>query len=389
MKTLGIISEFNPFHNGHRYLLEEAKSELDVDLSVSLMSGDFVQRGEASIMDKYTRARVAVRCGFDLVIEMPNFVSLQAAEFFALKSVAILDKMNIDYLVFGIENISPDIFLANAKKILENQEIIDFKTKNLLSKGISYPKAHNLALSSFVSEGFLSSNNILALEYIKAIHKINSDMKACPIKRIKTRNKDTEISHNKYASSTAIRNNQNLNIQTLMPDESYNSLIDFNKKYSPFDYDYIYRIFRYKILIEDSSMENIIGYEEGLNNYLKKLASLNTSYESFINQSSSQRYTKSRIRRLILNYILDNTIGLNETDISFIKVLAFNEKATNLFKNYSKNLDIVINKKSQNNLDNDNLKIYKKNIAASNLYNLGINRELDYDYKHYNRPIKW
>ena len=122
MKTLGIISEFNPFHNGHKYLLDKAKKELKTDLAVSIMSGDFVQRGEAAIMDKFSRARVAINCGFDLVIEMPSFVTLQSAEFFAKKSVNILNKINIDYLVFGIENINTDDFLKACKVIIENEK---------------------------------------------------------------------------------------------------------------------------------------------------------------------------------------------------------------------------------------------------------------------------
>lgn len=387
MKNLGIIAEFNPLHNGHKYLIEKAKNELKTDLSVSIMSGDFVQRGEAAIIDKYSRAKTALDNGLDLVIEMPNFISLQSAEFFALKSVAILDKIDIDYLVFGIENISPDEFLNDVNKIIKNQKSLDEDIKTLLDKGLSYPKASSLLLASYVGENFLSSNNILALEYIKAIYKLKSKIKPYPIKRIKTKNNDQVIKDKTYASSTAIRNNLDSNIKNLIPLSSYQALTYFLNNYKAFDKNYIYNIFRYKLFIERSPMENILGYEQGLDNYLKKLAKVNSSYKSFLDQASSQRYTRSRIKRLVLSYILNNDSSLNDIDIDFIKILAYNKKSTSLFKKFNGNLDIVINKKDASTLNKENWEIYKKMVEASNLYSLGIGRNLDYDFTHNNRPI--
>lgn len=387
MKTLGIISEFNPFHNGHKYLLDKAKKELKTDLAVSIMSGDFVQRGEAAIMDKFSRARVAINCGFDLVIEMPSFITLQSAEFFAKKSVNILNKVDIDYLVFGIENINTDDFLKACKVIIENEKNIDYKIKSLIASGLSYPKSHNKALLDFVSSDFLSSNNILALEYMRALYKINSKIKPYPIKRIKTKNKDQGINDKNFASSTAIRNNLGLDIKDLIPNESYSELSNFMNEYKYFDYDYIYKIFKYKILIEKSDMSNILGYEDGLDNYLSKIAIIKDSYKDFLGQATSLRYTKSRIKRLVLNYILSYTVDLNDYDISFINILAYNKKAAENFKNLSKHLNIVINKSDLKNLSKSDLLIYNKIIRASNLYSLGIAREIDYDFRHNNRPI--
>lgn len=389
MKTLGIISEFNPFHNGHKYLLDKAKKELKVDLAISIMSGDFVQRGEAAIMDKFSRASVAIKCGFDLVIEMPSFVTLQSAEFFAEKSVNILNKVDIDYLVFGIENINPDEFLKSCKVIIENEEKINSKIKALVANGLSYPKSHNKALLDFVSNNFLSSNNILALEYMRALYKINSKIKPYPINRIKTRNEDQSINDKNFASSTAIRNNLDQDIKSLIPNESYKELSNFMNEYKSFDNSYIYKIFRYKILIEKSDMSNILGYENGLDKYLSKISRTNGSYNNFLNQATSLRYTKSRIKRLVLNYILSYTIDLNDHDLSFINILAFSKKAAENFKNISKNLNIIINKSDLKNLNNTDLLIYKKMIESSNLYSLGIGREIDYDFRHNNRPIKW
>lgn len=388
MKTLGIISEFNPFHNGHKYLLDKAKNELGVDLSVTIMSGDFVQRGEPAIMDKYSRSKTAIESGFDLVIEMPSFVSLQSAEYFAIKSVTILDKMNIDYLVFGIENIEPSTFIKYAKTIIDHQSTIDSDIKTYLGIGYSYPKAQIKALKKFVNDDFISANNILALEYIKSIHKINSKIKPYPIKRIKTKNRDTSINDTAYASSTAIRCNLSPKIKSLMPEESYNNIINFQKKYKSFNENIIYTIFKYKIFLEDIETKNILGYEEGLENYLKKISNNTNSYTSFLDEAASLRYTKSRIKRFIINCLLGNSSDLNDIDISFIKVLAYNENAIQFFGEISNKINIIINKKDLAKLDNKNLSIYTKMIDSSNLYNLGIGREMNYDYIHNNRPIK-
>lgn len=388
MKTLGIISEFNPFHNGHKYLLDKAKNKLGVDLSVTIMSGDFVQRGEPAIMDKYSRSKTAIESGFDLVIEMPSFVSLQSAEYFAIKSVTILDKMNIDYLVFGIENIEPSTFIKYAKTIIDHQSTIDSDIKTYLGIGYSYPKAQIKALKKFVNDDFISANNILALEYIKSINKINSKIKPYPIKRIKTKNRDTSINDKVYASSTAIRCNLSPKIKSLMPEESYNNIINFQKKYKSFNENIIYTIFKYKIFLEDIDTKNILGYEEGLENYLKKISNNTNSYTSFLDQAASLRYTKSRIKRFIINCLLGNSSDLNDIDINFIKVLAYNKNAIQFFGEISNKINIIINKKDLAKLDNKNLSIYTKMIDSSNLYNLGIGREMNYDFIHNNRPIK-
>lgn len=222
---------------------------------------------------------------------------------------------------------------------------------------------------------------------MRALYKINSKIKPYPIKRIKTKNKDQGINDKNFASSTAIRNNLGLDIKNLIPNESFSELSNFMNEYKYFDYDYIYKIFKYKILIEKSDMSNILGYEDGLDNYLSKIAIIKDSYKDFLGQATSLRYTKSRIKRLVLNYILSYTVDLNDYDISFINILAYNKKAAENFKNLSKNLNIVINKSDLKNLSKSDLLIYNKIIRASNLYSLGIAREIDYDFRHNNRPI--
>lgn len=380
MKKLAIISEYNPFHNGHNFIQKKAREITNADLVISIMSGDFVQRGEISLIDKYKRANSAM-ISADLVIEMPSFISLQSANLFAQKNIEILNKLKVDYLGFGIENINEKDFFKTCKNLFDNKDEINKDIKNYLKQGMSYAKASYLSSIKYVeNEKFFSANNILALEYFRAIKNLNSNIKPLPIKRQKSMNKDKSLKADFFASSSSIRNNINdIKIKEYLPEISYKFINEFKNQYSFFpNNNYLYNLFSYKILIEERDMTDILCFEEGMDNYLIKMVRENKSYEDFIKNSSSQRFTSSRIKRLMINYLLDNKTFLNEIDINFIKVLAFNEKALTLFK--ETDLDVVIQKKDLEKLDKENKIIYDQIIKASNLYSLIIGRDLDYDY---------
>lgn len=386
MKKLAIISEFNPFHNGHKYLIEQARRIIKPDLAVSLMSGDFVQRGEAAIIDKFARANVSLACGFDLVIEMPNFISLQSAEFFAYKSCELLDKIGINYIAFGIENMDPDGFFAYVSKIISNDSKIEKLTRKFINENYSFTEARYLALKEFLSsDDFISSNNILALEYMRSISKLSSKIKALPIRRMGANNSDLLVEDKNFASSTAIRMNLNGDIRNLMPKQSNESLNYFFSNHKKADYDLLLDIFKYKLLIKKDSMEEILCYEEGMDNFFRKLLSSNLTYDTFINACKSQRHSKSRMKRLMLNYILDNKKDLNDLNYNFIKVLAFNNEARQYFREINEKIKVVMRKSDIKKLDSSELMIYENMIKASNLYSLLSKRDLFLDYKN---PIK-
>lgn len=381
MKKLAIISEYNPFHNGHNYIQKKSREITNADIVIAIMSGDFVQRGEISLIDKYKRANSAMLSA-DLVIEMPSFISLQAANLFARKNIEILNKLEIDYLAFGIENISEKNFLKTCEKIFENENRINIDTKNFLDEGMSFAKASYLASIKYIeNKEFFSANNILALEYLRAIKKLNANIEIVPIKRKNSMNKDVELRKYSFSSSSSIRNNiENIKIKDYLPSLSYNYIKKFKNEYNIFPQnDLLYEIFRYKILIEEKNMNYILCYEEGMENYLKKIAKDEIFYKDFINNSTSQRFTKSRIKRLMINYLLENKTYLNEVDINFIKVLAFNENATKLFK--ETNLNIIMQKKDIDKLNKENKIIFEQMIKASNLYSMVIGRQFDSDYR--------
>lgn len=381
MKKLAIISEYNPFHNGHNYIQKKSREITNANIVIAIMSGDFVQRGEISLIDKYKRANSAMLSA-DLVIEMPSFISLQAANLFARKNIEILNKLEIDYLAFGIENISEKNFLNTCEKIFENENIINIDTKNFLDEGMSFAKASYLASIKYIeNKEFFSANNILALEYLRAIKKLKANIEIVPIKRKNSMNKDVELKKDSFSSSSSIRNNiENIKIKDYLPSFSYNYIKEFKNEYNIFPQnDLLYEIFRYKILIEEKNMKDILCYEDGMENYLKKIAKDEIFYKDFIKNSTSQRFTKSRIKRLMINYLLENKTLLNEVDINFIKVLAFNENATKLFKECK--LNVIMQKKDIDKLNKENKIIFEQMIKASNLYSMVIGRKFDSDYR--------
>ncbi len=379
MKTLGIISEFNPFHNGHEYLLEKSKEVTGADTAITIMSGDFVQRGEAALMDKFVRSDIAMKAGFDMVVEMPVHITLQSAEYFALGSIKILDKIGIDYLCFGIENIAPDKFLDKVNILIEKKDELEDLTKAKL-KDNSFTKARYDATVEILDDSnFITSNNILALEYIRAIDKIGSNIKPVPIRRISSINSDKNLRDSNISSSTAIRKNIFDDYKSHVPSYSYEAIEKQKKDYGIDVLGYEFDLIRYLLLVEKKDMDQILGYEEGIENYLSKIAEDAVYFNDFIEKATTKRYTQARIKRLLLNYILDNKSKLNSYDIGFYKVLAFNQKGGRLFKNSKSNP--LMTKKDTYGLSQTDQVILEKMIDASNLYKISQWRETNQDFK--------
>ena len=203
MKTIGIIAEFNPFHNGHRYILEEAKKRMQADYCVVVMSGSFVQRGAPACMYKYDRVRAALSCGADAVLELPVSYATAGAEAFAYGGVSILDSLGcIDEICFGAECDDLDQLSSIADFLLDQPDEYKAALDRGLSRGLSFPAARSEALPQY-SDILSSPNNILAIEYLKALKMTGSGMAACPVKRIGAGYHETSLSG--YTSAEAIR----------------------------------------------------------------------------------------------------------------------------------------------------------------------------------------
>lgn len=307
-KVLGIIAEYNPFHNGHLYHITESKKRTNCKYTISVMSGNFTQRGSISIVNKWSKAEMALKNGIDLVIELPVLYATSSAENFAEGSIKILNALNIvDYISFGCESSSINK-LINIANILAT-EPFNYK-KNLssnLSNGISYPKARELALKEYLNNSSIdlniisSPNNILAIEYLKALIKSQSSILPIGIPRYMSKHNETDFNNiSNIASSTSIRNNimKNSieNIKKFVPKNSYEIL---SQNFNSNTYIYDLNAFEQQILynlrkMSTSDIANIPDVSEGLEFLIKKSANKCTNLNELITCIKSKRYTRNK-----------------------------------------------------------------------------------------------
>lgn len=393
MKVVGIISEYNPFHNGHKYHLEAAREACGADYAVCIMSGSFVQRGEPAIFDKWSRAKMAVMNGADLVIELPVVYSCQPAEIFALGAVKILNAMaTVDHICFGSE-LGDTEALHKLAGLLHNEPAA-FKRllKKQLEQGVSYPKAVSKALTEYSGPVSGSSaddilqnpNNVLGIEYIKALMSLNSPIRPVAVKRIASGYNDLEIKSS-IASATAIRNeikNGGIteNVRLAMSSNSIDIIVSnmgINKP--PLYLKDFSDLLLYKLrLMDEAELRKYMNVREGIENRLKKYARSSSDIEELIEAVKTKRYTRTYIQRLLCHLLLD----MKKADIalfkgleypSYIRVLAFNEKGTALLKEVKKRSSYpVISKVADFQCEDERVhRMFKYDLHATDVYNLG------------------
>jgi len=324
MTITGIIAEFNPFHNGHKYLLEQAKG-----LKIVAMSGNFMQRGEPAIVDKWTRAQMALENGADLVVELPFLVSVQAADFFGQGAVDILARLGIDTLAFGTEEILDYQQIANL--YTERGQEMELFMENL-PDSLSYPQKTQAMWKEFADLDFSGDtpNHVLALAYAKAV--AGRDIKLHPIKRqgagYHSVAKDVD-----FASATALRQHQTDSdfLERFMPSVA---LFANASKVSWEDY---YPLLRYQIL-SNPDLTTIYQVNQEMAVRIKDAIKTAQSMEELVEAVATKRYTKARVRRL-LTYIL---VQARESDLpEAIHILGFTEKGRQHLKTLKEQINLV------------------------------------------------
>lgn len=393
MSNLGLITEYNPFHNGHLYHLQKSKELFDSDNVICVMSGNFIQRGMPALTDKFTRAKMAVANGVNLVIELPTYFAVSSAEGFAFGSVFLLNSLGIiNNLCFGSE-IGDISILDKIADILVNEPGEYKKLLNLeLNKGLVFPKARENAIDTFTHgefQGILASpNNILGIEYLKALKKLNSNIIPATIKRIKADYNSFDIVEN-FASATAIRellqNHEFEKCKDVLPNSFYDILENKNLVF----WDSLSDILLYKLRIMDiGEIEKIIGVSEGLQNRIKKASYNSTNIYELIDNLKSKRYTHTRISRILINALLD----IKKKDLEdakyprYIRILGFDDKGKELLKQISKKATLPLVTSVSKYLsccDEIGTKMIRKDILASNVYSILDKSEGNKDY--YNR----
>ena len=400
---LGIISEYNPFHNGHLLHLQDSKKLTHTDFTIAVMSGNFVQRGDTSIVDKWTKAEMALKAGVDLVIELPTLYAISSAENFAEGAIRILNSLGIvDYVSFGSEigEISP---LNDVAQVLykEPKEFSALISKQLRS-GLSYPKARELAIQMYFgssqkyTEILENPNNILGIEYLKALKKYKSPIRPITLKRKYSDYNSADVKSG-IASATAIRTmlQNNKNIHYVVPFETY-ELLEKKKKneqiitsLSVFSKEIIYTL-RKMTLSEIASLPDV---SEGLENKIKSAVNTSNTLEDLISKIKSKRYTQTRIQRILLYVLLNisaKDMNMSRKQMPYIRVLGFNKhgkKIISAIANNNPKLQIIVSVKKfmENNTDKHLHTMMSKDIFATNVYTLGYGNgslaNLDYTHK--------
>lgn len=414
MKTIGIIAEYNPFHNGHAYQIAELKRKTNADFVIIAMSGDFVQRGAPAIIDKYCRAEMALLCGADLVIELPAVWAVSSAEDFAMAGVTLFDKMGcIDGICFGAESDQLPLLKSIAGVLAEEPDIYRSALSSYLKKGLAFPAARAAALSDyFKSTGmnFLISildtpNNILAVEYLKALKRRNSAMTPILIPRAGSGYHDTTI-NTPTASASAIRaavsnvtpsdnhtfhfssadyGSQSIHssrphlseIASSMPEPAFalfqKEITSGRLMYA----DDFSSILGYRILsCSKKELENIYDMTPEIANRIIKNRYHFSSFTQFCAQNKSRDITYTRMNRILLHLILQMTQTdvkqYKETDyIPYLRILGFRKDASALLSALKKSAKVpVISKLSSalRTLDGTANQMLKQDIFSSELY---------------------
>ena len=374
MKSIGIIAEYNPFHNGHLYHLNKIK-EMYPDYTIILvMNGNFTQRGEPTIIDKWKRKDIALELGIDLIIELPFPFSTQSADFYAYGAITILEKLQVERVIFGSESDNIDDLLEIAKEQLNNNDF-DKLVKIYCKLGNNYPTALSLALEDLTNKKITTPNDLLGISYLKVILKNNYKIKAETIKRTNTYH-DKSINNNIVSASAireALKDNKSINKQ--IPKETLNKLSNLH-----FIDDY-YSLLKYKIITEDD-LSIYQTVDTGMTKKIKEAINNSNNYDELIKNIKSKKDTYNKISRMLLHILCNFTKekAKEYNDITYLRILGLNSNGKKYLNKIKKDLDIPLISKI--NREKDPMLEFELNTTK--IYDLPYNNNLiELEYKNH------
>lgn len=349
-KIAGIVAEFNPFHKGHKYLIEEAKKKYGIDIFIAVMSGDFVQRGEPAIYNKWDRAKAAVENGISLIFQLPEIYSVSSAEYFSKNSIRLLEGLKVtDYLLFGAESDSSKSLIDIRDFLVNNSGKIDKKISLIQKKGLSYPVARSMAINEYLpymdKELLEGSNNILAIEYLKNLTRLEP----ISIKR-------SGLEHNE--SGTKIREE--------IKSKDDGKLESIEKRYFDFLRERLLFFNERDIYKYDPSNS---GLPKRILQNLKRADSL----EEWILLSKTKKFTYTRVRRTMFQMALKITQEKLDGNLLYYRPLAFDEKGREILNELKKRdlkFPLVTNLKHLEFLDPNIRESIELDIKIADIYNL-------------------
>ena len=350
MNVTAIISEYNPLHKGHLYHIETARKETNADYIIAIMSGNFVQRGTPAILDKYTRAEAALKSGVDLVLELPAMFATASAEYFALGGVSLANTLGcVTHLSFGSEYGEADKIMDAANLLINEPEEMKIPLKEALKEGLSYPAARAYAVKTShpeLADILETPNNILGVEYCKALLKLKSRIIPHTLKR-KGQDYHSESTDTGFASATGIRKllgSDNFEHQEALESQLAPASFELLKPYvdqSSLTEDDFSMLLRYKLITENRShLTEYFGVNKELSNRIYKHLNEFESFSSFADLLKTKNITRTAINRALLHILLDiKAIDVQEVTkrgcVDYIRVLGFRKEAVGLLKEFS------------------------------------------------------
>lgn len=335
MKAIGIIAEYNPFHNGHLYHLSKIKERYPNHVIVLVMSGNFTERGNVSIINKWKKVAIAKQAGIDLIVELPFPFATQSADYFSYGAITILEYLGVERVIFGSESDNIEDLNLIATTQLENEDF-DKLVKIYSKFGNNYPTSLALALKDLTNKNITAPNDLLGISYIKTIKKNNYKIIPETIKRTSSYHaKDLE----EHSSATAIRKalKENQEIKNYVPKFTHKYLTDLH-----FIEDY-FKLLKYKILTEaDLSIYQTV--DEGFDRAIKKEIKTSTSYDELISKLKCKRYTYNKITRMLLHILCNFTKEKTKSfqNITYIRLLGFNDKGRKYLSTIKKDVPVPI-----------------------------------------------
>ena len=364
MKKIGIIAEYNPFHNGHLYQINKIKEMFNDSMIIVILSGNFTQKGDISIINKFEKTKIALNNNVDLVVELPFYFALEGADIFSKGAISLIKELKIDTLVFGSETNDINMLYKLANSQINNP-IFDIKIKYYLEQGLSYPNSLSKALKDITNYELKNPNDILGVSYIKEIIKQKANIDTICIKRTNDYNSlnlDSNI-----VSASAIRNaiKNNININKFIP--------NYEIKNSHFIDEY-FDLIKYKILTENN-LSKYQTIDEGIEYRIKKYINSANTLEELINLCKTKRYTYNRIKRALIHILCNFTkeLSLNNKNIKYIRILGFNNKGKKYLNEIKKEINFPILTKY-----ND---LLKDEALLTDIYNIKYKGKEEYKEK--------
>lgn len=380
MSIYSVVAEYNPFHNGHKYHIDKIRKNCDCDGVVAVMSGNFVQRGDAAIMSKYKRANAALKNGVDLVIELPVPYAVSSAERFSYSAVSILNSLGIvDKLSFGSECGEVDKLSAAAQAVMSSR--VDAEITEQLKSGMSYPAARmNLVEKHFGKETALileKPNNILGVEYIKAIKKLNSNIIPTTVLRCGAEH-DSKTDTDNFASASLLRQKllKNESIKSFVPENAFPIYQnEIENEFAPANINFLETAILASLRLKSAEdFASLPDVSEGIENRILSALKTSSALTELFDKAKTKRYTHSRIRRIVFYSFLGITRELQNTQPPYIRVLGFNENGKRLLRMAKENssLPIVGSTSDIKKLNAAAQSMFEFECKATDVFNLAL-----------------